>query len=441
MNASGRSSAAASSGRLSLPGLSELVAQEEDGAPKPHFDFDNDDIDVALRVVDVDSNHNSSVFDAPQVDDADDDSSTSSEVFLNLDDSHKTSLTRAAAADGSRASGKQKDKAPENAMDAVVQVLSRPRANTRVLVVDEATANNVILAHVDSDEESDHAENAPPEHQHPTSEFHKLPLNKSDKVTNNNDNNKADDHQHHKADHKHHQHQQHHQGDAKSAAPAAKSPRAAEPVIQFATDSCYRCKKLPYVLKMSIRVQDPVDHYKLVSFCTLCAIAVQGDRVEATRVAGGDVERAIRDKAAQNALRKPCERCKKRPAHCVTDFDKKKRQLCCGVCFAEHKDFKKLSQFALSCVVNLDFRAARQAFLELLTMAPNNAQVLYNLACVESLTRHQEAGLKLLKMAFENGYNNWKQVQSDVDLERLRAMPEFAALLAEFKPKKLLSPR
>jgi hypothetical protein len=51
---------------------------------------------------------------------------------------------------------------------------------------------------------------------------------------------------------------------------------------------------------MSIRVQDPVDHYKLVSFCTLCAIAVQGDRVEATRVAGGDVERAIRDKAAQN---------------------------------------------------------------------------------------------------------------------------------------------
>jgi hypothetical protein len=403
MNSSGRSSGASSgavsgSGRLSLPSLPSLSDLNDDAAaPKPHFDFDNDDIDVALRVDVVDSNHNSSIYDPPPFapddepaptspraaaaaalpnNDDDDDSSTSSEVFLNLDDSHKTSLSRAAAAQGSRASGSEKTSKehhqqhkPDNMLDVVVQGLSRPRANTRVLVVDESTAHNVILAHVDSDEESDHdSAAAPSEHHHPTSEFHKLPLNKSATSA------------------------------AAAAAPAASKPAASprgadaaapvksprgepsssssslsssaksqeppssaksprgEPVIQFATDLCYRCKKLPYVLKMSIRVQDPVDHYKLVSFCTICAIAVQGDRVEATRVAGGDVERAIRDKAAQNALRKPCERCKKRPAHCVTDFDKKKRQLCCGVCFAEHKDFKKLSQFALSCVVNLDFQ-------------------------------------------------------------------------------------
>lgn len=285
----------------------------------------------------------------------------------------------------------------------------RPRGNTRVIAVDEAEAANVFLSHVDSDDESEMpgaaaaaAAAAAAPAAKSSDGFHQRPLSQS--------------------------------GKAASAGTAA---------IQYTTKTCFRCSVMPYTVKMSLKVGHPVEHFKLMSFCTVCAIVVQGDKVEAAKMANGDVAKAIADRDAQAPLRKPCERCKKRTAHTVTDWDKKKRVLTCATCITEHKDFKQLSQYALSCVVNLDFNAARQSFLECLQMAPGNASVFYNLACIEALTRHPELGLKLLRSALENGYNNWKQVNNDEDLARVRALPEFVLLVAEFQKGKgkLLSPR
>jgi len=108
----------------------------------------------------------------------------------------------------------------------------------------------------------------------------------------------------------------------------------------------------------------------------------------------------------------------------------------------QHKDFKKLSQYALSCVVNLDFKNARLSFIDLLAMSPDNAAVLYNLACIESLTHHVESSLELVRLALENGYSHIDKLNSDPDLARVRAMPEFQELVKEHKKAhKLLSPR
>jgi hypothetical protein len=277
----------------------------------------------------------------------------------------------------------------------------RPRGDTKIIAVSEAEADNVFLAHLDDDD--DESELASASSSKSVDGFHQRPLNAS--------------------------------GTATPARPLS---------IQISTNSCLRCKIPQHTVKMSLKVGHPVEHFQLMNFCTLCAIAVQSDKVEAAKMANGDVAKAIAERASQAPLRKQCEKCKKRVAHTITNWGKtQQRVLTCAVCITEHKDFKVLAQYALSCVVNLDFNAARQSFLECLQMSPDNAQVYYNLACVESLTRHAELGLKLLRAALSFGYANWKQVTNDEDLARVRALPEFADLVAEFKgPKsKLKSPR
>jgi 8-oxo-dGTP pyrophosphatase MutT (NUDIX family) len=280
----------------------------------------------------------------------------------------------------------------------------RPRGDTKIIAVSEAEADNVFLSHLESDDdESEMAAAAPGSKS--ADGFHQKPLVQNSAV----------------------------------ATPAKTLS------IKIATSNCLRCKTLPHTIKMSLKVGTPIEHFQLMNFCTLCALAVQSDKVEAAKMAKGDVAKAIAERASQAPLRKQCERCKKRQAHTIANWEKKKnkeqRMLTCGVCITEHKDFKQLVQYALSCVVNLDFNAARQSFLECLQMSPNNAQVFFNLACVESLTRNAELGLKLLRAALENGYSNWKQVTTDEDLARVRALPDFPALVAEFKGPKVKSPR
>lgn len=85
--------------------------------------------------------------------------------------------------------------------------------------------------------------------------------------------------------------------------------------------------------------------------------------------------------------------------------------------------------------MHADFKEARFAFLHLLRMAPDNAATLYNLACIESLSRNTSAAFLLLDMALERGYYRWKTIGSDPDLERVRNMPAYEDLIAMHKKK------
>ena len=85
--------------------------------------------------------------------------------------------------------------------------------------------------------------------------------------------------------------------------------------------------------------------------------------------------------------------------------------------------------------MHTDFREARFAFLQLLRMAPGNAATLYNLACVESLSRNTEAALDLLSMALDKGYYKWKQIARDPDLERVRSTSQYNVMIEHHKSK------
>ncbi len=56
---------------------------------------------------------------------------------------------------------------------------------------------------------------------------------------------------------------------------------------------------------------------------------------------------------------------------------------------------------------------------------PEVALIDYNLACYHSLTENLELGLSALKKAVEKGYKQFKQIESDPDLQNLRKSDEY----------------
>jgi len=75
-----------------------------------------------------------------------------------------------------------------------------------------------------------------------------------------------------------------------------------------------------------------------------------------------------------------------------------------------------------------DLRALK-ILLQLSQMSPDQPQIHYNIACIYSKNREFTESIQWLERALDNGYGNWNLIESDPDLENLRATHEFQNLL------------
>lgn len=71
----------------------------------------------------------------------------------------------------------------------------------------------------------------------------------------------------------------------------------------------------------------------------------------------------------------------------------------------------------------------------LVKLLPDNATAHYNLACSLALLKRKTAAIKSLHQAVSLGYTDFDWMQQDPDLDGLKTLPAFNALLTQLKPQ------
>ena len=94
--------------------------------------------------------------------------------------------------------------------------------------------------------------------------------------------------------------------------------------------------------------------------------------------------------------------------------------------FHHNKNFKEATINLSTAYMKIsDFDTALKILQKGIILAPQNPHIYYNYACYYSLIGQPKASLKKLKEAIELGFNQFKQIQTDPDLENLRNSDEF----------------
>lgn len=94
-------------------------------------------------------------------------------------------------------------------------------------------------------------------------------------------------------------------------------------------------------------------------------------------------------------------------------------------------DTKK--QWALEAIQAGNFEHGKELLLECLTDHHNDAMLLYNLACVESLLRNKRDSFRYLELALKNGYCNVDKLLNDKDLNNVRMLDEFWPMVKQYQ--------
>ncbi len=74
---------------------------------------------------------------------------------------------------------------------------------------------------------------------------------------------------------------------------------------------------------------------------------------------------------------------------------------------------------------NSNFDKALETLKVGIALDPTNPHIHYNYACYYSLTGQPKASMEKLEEAIRLGFTNFKQIETDPDLEKLRRSPEF----------------
>jgi adenylate cyclase len=64
-----------------------------------------------------------------------------------------------------------------------------------------------------------------------------------------------------------------------------------------------------------------------------------------------------------------------------------------------------------------------------LALDPDDAGVLYNVACLNAVARRTERALQLLERAVQNGFGHREWIEHDPDFDSVRDEPRFQSLL------------
>lgn len=73
---------------------------------------------------------------------------------------------------------------------------------------------------------------------------------------------------------------------------------------------------------------------------------------------------------------------------------------------------------------------------KLVRLLPQNATAFYNLGCSLALVKRKADALRALEKAIGLGYADYDWMDQDPDLEGLKKLPAFKALLAQLKSKR-----
>ena len=76
-------------------------------------------------------------------------------------------------------------------------------------------------------------------------------------------------------------------------------------------------------------------------------------------------------------------------------------------------------------IKNLNFDEALETLNMGIALDSTNPDIHYNYACYYSLTGQPKASMEKLQKAIRLGFTNFKQIETDPDLEKLRQSPEF----------------
>ena len=91
-----------------------------------------------------------------------------------------------------------------------------------------------------------------------------------------------------------------------------------------------------------------------------------------------------------------------------------------------NKSFKEaIINLSTAYMKNSNFEEALETLQKGMVLDSKNPHIYYNYACYYSLTGKPEASLEKLKTAIQFGFNNFKQIETDPDLQKLRQSPEF----------------
>ena len=91
-----------------------------------------------------------------------------------------------------------------------------------------------------------------------------------------------------------------------------------------------------------------------------------------------------------------------------------------------NKNFKEATiNLSTAYMKSSDFDTALKTLQQGMRLDPENPYIHYNYACYYSLLGQPDASLKKLKEAIEFGFDQFKQIETDLDLENLRQSDEF----------------
>ena len=91
-----------------------------------------------------------------------------------------------------------------------------------------------------------------------------------------------------------------------------------------------------------------------------------------------------------------------------------------------NKNFKEATiNLSTAYMKKSDFDTALKTLQKGIMLGPKNPHIHYNYSCYYSLIGQPKASLKKLKEAIELGFDQFKQIQTDPDLENLRNSDEF----------------
>jgi len=92
-------------------------------------------------------------------------------------------------------------------------------------------------------------------------------------------------------------------------------------------------------------------------------------------------------------------------------------------------DIAQLQMQFMQTLMGGDYAKAIQVGNKLYALEPDSTNTLYNMACAHALLGHQKEAMTWLSRSVDSGYRDLKHMQADSDLDSLRALAAYKALV------------
>jgi tetratricopeptide (TPR) repeat protein len=85
--------------------------------------------------------------------------------------------------------------------------------------------------------------------------------------------------------------------------------------------------------------------------------------------------------------------------------------------------------------VKQEYEEARKLYLKIIEINTSSVWAYYNLACINALEGKPEKAIEWLEVAFQNGFDDLKSIETDSDLDSIRNSPKYKDLIKQHSSK------